>query len=85
MEQKFLIIEVNKSYHVIDDTCNLLTACKRGCKKCKALFQDDCTEYDKDYYKEHLPGNKTESFLCFALDVCSGLENHFYPHMVNKH
>ena len=76
--------EVNKSYHVIDETCNLLTACKRGCKKCKTLFQDDCTECDTDYYKEHLPGNKTEPFRCFARDVCLGLENHFYPHMINK-
>ena len=69
---------VQKLYHVIDEKCNLLTGCKKGCNKCSVLETDRCTECEEGYYKED-PFNVTrKTFKCFAKKVCQGIEQ--YPH-----
>ena len=47
----YLLKNIIKEYHVIDDFCNLLTACKEGCKTCQTLKTDECLECELDYYK----------------------------------
>ena len=73
-----LTYSVVKPYHVIDETCNLLTGCKRGCKRCSVLESDKCTECEEGYYKED-PFNKPKQiFKCFNRTTCIGLDQ--YPH-----
>ena len=69
---------VKKLYHVIDDKCNMLTACKRGCKKCSVEKTDLCTECEKDYYKEDPFNIVRKTFKCFSKETCQGLVQ--YPH-----
>ena len=70
--------KIEKKYHVMDEFCNLLTACKEGCKKCTDLFTDKCTECEEGYYMQD-PYNKTnmKSFQCYSKRVCQG--NDTYP------
>ena len=74
-----LTYSVKQLYHVIDNQCNLLTGCKRGCHKCSVLETDRCTECSEDYYEEDAM-NKTNRkwFRCFKKDVCLGKDQ--YPH-----
>ena len=74
--------EVEKLYHVIDQKCNLLTGCKKGCNQCK-LETDKCTECEKGYYKEDIfyKENKTY-FKCFTKRQCQG--NDTYPHIAGE-
>ena len=69
---------VKKEYHVIDETCNLIEACKEGCFKCER-FTDKCTECSPGYYKEDFFGKtQPKSFRCFSKTVCQGVTQ--YPH-----
>ena len=70
--------DVVKKYHVYNETCNLLTACKKGCKTCIKEKSENCTECEDDYYMED-PFNFTrKSFYCFTKRQCRG--NDSYPH-----
>ena len=73
--------KVIRKYNIIDDTCNLLTACKEGCKTCSAQKTDKCTECEEDYYEEDRL-NKTDGkpFHCFSKNVCRGSEPYPHPH-----
>ena len=70
----------NFTYHIIDDTCNLLMGCKEGCYKCAPWYSDECTECKKDYYKEDFYGitPQPNTFRCFNKSVCQGIAQ--YPH-----
>ena len=70
-----------KEYHVIEEFCNLLTACKEGCFKCSELKTDKCIECDPDYYKEDLEDKSKIPFRCFSKRVCRG--NDQYPHDID--
>ena len=61
--------------HIIDDECNLVTACKEGCHKCEPLFSDQCTECNSSYYKEDLYNinPEAETFRCFDEPTCKGI------------
>ena len=71
--------DVLKKYHVYDEKCNMLTACKKGCHTCSIEQTDRCTECEKDYYMED-PFNitKREWFRCFTKRQCRGDDE--YPH-----
>ena len=71
----FIYKTIKKDYHVIDETCNLLTGCKEGCFKCSVLESDICTECEDGYYKED---GKNKTFECYSKKVCRG--NFPYPH-----
>ena len=67
-------INVVKPYHVVDEKCRLLDACKEGCKKCKERFSDQCTECEEDYYRHDYGYQvKKESFKCYTKDTCIGI------------
>ena len=68
---------VTKKYHKIDDQCNMLTACKRGCKKCTPEKSDNCTECEQNYYKEDKRPEKS-FFKCLNKTTCRGDDQ--YPH-----
>ena len=73
----------NWTHHVIDEQCNLIIGCKKGCQRCTPWYSDECTECKKDYYKEDfygitpLPKN---TFYCFNLTTCQGLNGYDYTH-----
>ena len=70
--------EVVKKYHVYEEKCNLLTACKKGCFTCAKEKSENCTQCEEDYYMED-PFNITrKSFYCFTKRQCRG--NDSYPH-----
>jgi len=70
---------VNKSYHIVDEFCNRIDACKEGCKNCSERFSDKCTKCEPDYYKEDFFGlEQPDHFRCFSKPTCLGLEQ--YPH-----
>ena len=69
--------ENNKTYHVIDETCNWLIGCKGGCKNCKYWYTEQCTQcfdgfYKKDYFGEEQP----DSFPCYTERECHGLDKY---------
>ncbi len=69
---------VNKSYHVIDETCNLIDACKEGCFNCER-FTDHCTKCMPGYYKEdYFNLSQPKYFRCFNKTTCQGVTQ--YPH-----
>ena len=71
-------VNVTKLYHIVDETCNLIDACKKGCKKCSERFSDKCTECEEDYYQED-PFNKNRTvFECYSKKTCQGVIP--YPH-----
>ena len=71
--------QVNKSYHVVDEFCNRIDACKEGCKNCSERFSDKCTKCEPGYYKEDFFGlEQPDHFRCFNKPTCLGLEQ--YPH-----
>ena len=74
----FIPKKITKEYHVIDEKCNLLTACKEGCKTCSILKTDKCTECEDGYYMEDRKNKSLIPFKCFSREVCRG--NHKYPH-----
>ena len=70
--------DVIKKYHVYDEKCNMLTACKKGCHTCLKEKTDKCTECEEDYYMND-PFNVTRDwFHCFTKRQCRG--NDLYPH-----
>ena len=71
--------DVKKKYHVYDEKCNMLTACKKGCHTCFKEQTDKCTECEEDYYMDD-PFNRTNRkwFRCFTKRQCRG--NDEYPH-----
>ena len=70
--------DVIKKYHVYDEKCNMLTACKKGCHTCLNETTDKCTECEEDYYMDD-PFNVTKNwFYCFTKRQCRG--NDEYPH-----
>ena len=71
---------VNKSYHVVDEFCNRIDACKEGCLNCSERFSDKCTKCSDGYYKEDFFGTTPppENFRCFSKTTCLGLTQ--YPH-----
>ena len=64
-----------KQYHVIDEKCNLLEACKEGCHRCSEWFTDKCTECEDGYYKEDPFGitSPKKYFRCFNKTTCQGI------------
>ena len=76
-----LDVVVKKDYHIIDDFCNLITGCKRGCKTCYTLETDKCTECEEGYYMQD-PFNVTRKhFQCYSKQVCMGNDTNYpYPH-----
>jgi len=71
---------VNKPYHVIDEKCNMIDACKEGCFNCAQRFSDNCTKCWPGYYKEDFFGITPErkTFRCFNKTTCQGITP--YPH-----
>ena len=69
-----------KFFHIIDDTCNLIDACKEGCKRCSERYTDKCTECEEDYYRKDPFGivPKPSVFQCYTKDTCIGKK--IYPH-----
>ena len=67
--------QIKRFGHIIDDKCNLLTACKEGCHKCEPLFSEKCTECNSSYYKEdHFGENpQPKTFRCFDEPTCKGI------------
>ena len=67
-----------KPHHIVDETCNWLFGCKKGCHKCNTWYTDNCIECSPNYYKEDF-FNSTEppTFKCFSEKVCQGVEK--YP------
>ena len=71
--------KVNKPYHVIDETCNKIDACKEGCFTCEERFTDKCTKCWDGYYKEDFFGlEEPKNFRCFNKTTCQGTTP--YPH-----
>ena len=72
-------MNIIKEYHVIDAFCNLLTACKEGCKTCQTLKTDECLECEDGYYMEDKQNKSNDKhFQCYSKRVCRG--NDPYPH-----
>ena len=69
---------VTKQFHVIDETCNLIDACKEGCFTCQKRYSDICTKCEPEYYKEHMENKNDKNFRCFSKTTCLGLTQ--YPH-----
>ena len=71
---------VNKSYHIEDEKCNLLDACKEGCARCSERFSDKCTKCEENYYRKDPFGiePKPTVFECYSKDTCKGIVQ--YPH-----
>ena len=60
-----------EKYHVIDETCKLLTACFGGCQTCQPWFSDNCISCKENFYKEDFFGKTEEkTFHCFSKDEC---------------
>ena len=72
--------QIKRYGHIIDDECNLLTACKEGCHKCEPLYSDKCTECESNHFKEDHFGEdpQPETFRCFSENTCKGITP--YPH-----
>ena len=69
------IEELKRYHHILDEKCNYLIGCKEGCHNCTPWYSDNCTQCNKDYYKEDFYGKtpQPEGFRCFNKTTCQGV------------